>query len=81
MLENKYLESNISRIKEVDSICDTGEAHFFDVEADFVEQYKDSEGIIHLKTFFEHDKLPESELWEVYGTADGSSPLEMLLDI
>ena len=76
-----YLENNISRIREVNSLCDVTEVKFFDIEADFIKQYKDSDGIVHLKTCFEHNELPESELWEMYDSTDGSSPLEMLLNI
>lgn len=53
-----------------------GGLHF---ELDFVEQYEDADGILHIKTSFNHNDLGESELWEVFVPKDGSNPLELLL--
>mgnify|MGYP001864684407 CR=1 FL=1 len=48
-------------------------------ELDFVEPYLDADGILHIKTFFTHSDLDESELWEVFVPQEGSHPLELLL--
>lgn len=57
----------------------TFESDGFDLELDFIEQYRDSDGIFHVKTCFDHSELDPADLWEVFDTKDGSTPLEILL--
>lgn len=74
-----YLPNDIDNVKNTEASNDVLELGRFDLELDFVEQYEDSDGILHIKTSFTHDELDESELWEVYVSKDGSSALELLL--
>ena len=47
-------------------------------ELDFVEEYEDADGILHIKTAFAHDDLPESDVWEVIEHKDSSELLDLL---
>ena len=48
-------------------------------ELDFIERYLDADGILHVRTCFDHSDLDPADLWEVFDAADGSVPLELLL--
>lgn len=75
-----YLPNDIDNIKKTEAGNDVLELGRFDLELDFVERYEDADGILHIKTSFNHDELDESELWEVYVPKDGSNALELLLE-
>ena len=74
-----YLPNDIDNVKTTEASKDVLEFGRFNFELDFVEQYEDADGILHIKTSFNHNDLGESELWEVFVPKDGSNPLELLL--
>ena len=74
-----YLPKDTDGIKNTESGNDALESDMFNFELDFVEQYEDTDGILHIKTFFNHDDVDESNIWEVFVPKDGSNPLELLL--
>jgi len=74
-----YLPKDTDGIKNKESGNDALESDMFNFELDFVEQYEDTDGILHIKTFFNHDDVDESNIWEVFVPKDGSNPLELLL--
>lgn len=75
-----YLPNDIDNVKKTEASNDVLELGRFDLELDFVERYEDADGILHIKTSFNHNELDESELWEVYVPKDGSNALELLLE-
>ena len=74
-----YLPNDIDNVKTTEASKDVLELDRFNFELDFVEQYEDADGILHIKTSFSHNDLGENELWEVFVPKDGSKPLELLL--
>lgn len=74
-----YLPNDIDNIKATEASKDVLELGRFNLEFDFIEQYKDADGIPHIKTTFNHNDLDESELWEVFVSKDDSNALELLL--
>lgn len=74
-----YLPNDIDNVKKTEASNDVLELDRFDLKFDFVERYEDADGILHIKTAFNHDELDESELWEVYAPKDGTNALELLL--
>lgn len=74
-----YLPKDTDGVKNTESGNDALESDMFNFELDFVEQYEDTDGILHIKTFFNHDDVEESNIWEVFVPKDGSNPLELLL--
>lgn len=56
------------------------ETEGFNLELDFIEQYRDADGILHVKTCFDHSDLDPGDLWEVFDAKDGATPLELLLN-
>ena len=74
-----HLLNDIDNVKTAEISKDVLEHGGFDFELDFVEQYEDLDGILHIKTSFNHDDLDQSELWEIFVSKDGSKPLELLL--
>ena len=80
MFEKTALENSFNKIEKTEK-NNLSEMNLFEVEADFAEQYKDSDGILHLKTMFEHSETEGSEIWEVFNVEDGATPLELLLEV
>lgn len=76
-----YFQMNIEQIKELNSINEVPDVNSFETEFGSIEQYKDIDGILHIKTVFNHDDIDENDLWEVYNASDGTCPLELLLNL
>jgi len=76
---NSYLQRELEAIHETEANKDVSDIGRFNLELDFVEPYNDADGVLHFKTFFNHDDIDESDLWEVFNANDGSRPLELLL--
>lgn len=74
-----YLPDDMDKVNITEASKDVLEHGRFHFELDFVEQYEDTDGILHIKTSFNHNDLDKSELWEVFVPKDGSHPLELLL--
>lgn len=74
-----YLPNDMEHVKTTEASNDVLELDRFNLEFDFIEQYKDMDGILHVKTLFNHSDLDESELWEVFAPKDGGQALELLL--
>lgn len=74
-----YLSNNIEAIRKAEINSDISEMKRYNFELDFVEQYEDVDGILHVKTFFSHDEIDQSDLWEVFVPEEGSKSLELLL--
>lgn len=51
-----------------------------DIGAGSLEQFRDSDGTLHIKTVFTHNDAAEDEVWEIFSSSDDSSALELLLD-
>ena len=73
-----YLPTDVDNVENKETNNDVLDLGSFS-ELDFAEQYLDTDGILHIKTFFPHSDLDESELWEVFVPEKGSCPLELLL--
>lgn len=67
---------SVETTEKNDTISDT---ELYNFELDFIEKYEDDKGILHIKTIFNHEDIPECDLWEVFLPEDGSHPLELLL--
>ena len=76
---NTYLPNDFESLENLKVNKDTSDVGEFNLELDFVEQYWDDDGIMHLKTCFDHSNMDPNDLWEVFETKDGSNPLELLL--
>ncbi len=74
-----YFPKDTDGVKNIEVSNDVLEIDMFNFELDFVEQYEDTDGILHIKTFFNHDDVDEGDIWEVFVSKDGSNPLELLL--
>ena len=74
-----HLLNDIDNVKTAEISKDVLEHGGFDFELVFVVQYEDLDGILHIKTSFNHDDLDKSELWEIFVSKDGSKSLELLL--
>ena len=75
-----YLQKSVEAIHNTEANNDVSDISRYNLELDFVEQYKDADGVLHIKTFFNHDNMDESDIWEVFDTKDGSNSLELLLN-
>lgn len=73
------LPNDIDNVKTTEANKDVSELGIFNLEFDFIEQYQDMDGILHIKTSFNHNDLDESELWQVIVSKESSNPLELLL--
>ena len=74
------LFQDMDAVKKAEANNDVPDINRYNIELDFVEQYEDANGILHIKTFFSHDDVTESDLWEVFVPKDGSHSLELLLN-
>lgn len=74
-----YLPKDTDGVKNTKAGNGALETDMFNFELDFVEQYEDADGILHIKTFFNHDDVKEDDIWEVFVPKGGSNPLELLL--
>ena len=50
-----------------------------EMELDFIESYRDLEGILHVRTCFDHSDMEHELLWEIFEAKDSLCPLELLL--
>lgn len=78
-LRDTYLPNDFESSENLKVNKDTSDVGEFNLELDFVEQYRDIDGILHIKTCFDHSNMDPDDLWEVFETKDGSNPLELLL--
>lgn len=46
---------------------------------DFIERYKDEDGILRIRTFFNHDDISEHDLWEVFVPENSAQSFKFLL--
>jgi hypothetical protein len=76
---NAFLPKEPEVFEKLQLNQDPLETEGLNLELDFIEQYRDSDGIFHVKTCFDHSDLDPADLWEVFDTKDGSTPLEILL--
>ena len=74
---NTYFQKNVESLQNKDISSEEPAVERFDLEFDFVEQYRDIDGVLHIKTSFNHDDLDECDLWEVFDSAEGSFSLEI----
>ena len=75
-----YLPDGLESSENLKVNKDASDVGEFNLELDFVEQYRDADGILHVKTCFDHSDMDPDLLWEVFETKDGSNPLELLLE-
>ncbi len=76
---NTYLQKNIDALQKPEANNEIPDIGKFNLELDFVEQYMDADDVRHIKTFFNHEDMEESDLWEVFYIKNGSNSLELLL--
>lgn len=76
---NSYFAKNIDALQKTEANNDVSDIKKFNIELDFVEQYRDVNGVQHIKTFFCHEDLNDNDLWEVFDIKNGSNSLEILL--
>lgn len=74
-----YLPNDLESSENLRINKNTSDIGGFRLELDFVEQYWDDDGILHIKTCFDHSAMDPDDLWEVFETNDCSNPLELLL--
>lgn len=75
-----YLPQDMDAVKKTEANNDVPGIDRYNIELDFVEQFEDANGILHIRTFFDHDDIAESDLWEVFAPKNGSHSLELLLN-
>lgn len=80
-LRNCYLQMDFEKTQDIDTNNEISGDIFFELEFDYIKQFRDVDGICHIKTIFDHNELDENDLWEVFDTSNGSSPLELLIDV
>lgn len=80
-IRNCYFEMNIEKLENINSSNEVSYENLYGLEFDCVHQFLDADGIYHIKTAFNHNDIDEDALWEVFDSSDGSSPLELLLNV
>lgn len=72
---------DIEHLEKIDSNNDISGENLYKLEFDCIRQFNDADGICHIKTVFDHNDMNEDVLWEIFDSSDGSSPLELLLNV